>query len=507
MKKKPMNVVFIMTDTQAKHMVGCYGDKNVDTPHLDAFAATGIRFENAYTVAPICTPARGAIFSGQAPQVNGAWTNNVSPHGAIPLMGTIFNYYGFMAAYTGKWHLDGTGYFGDGQPGGGFLSDWWYDGKNYADDLGPERFQEYREVHSVEAARKAGFTEEECWGYRVASKAIEFLDEVDQNDPFVLAVSFDEPHHPSVAPPEYWEQFEGEDKIIKRANYYQELAENKPRMQHVQRSQQSPTERYLSPLDGLYGCNAFIDRQIGRVIDKVTERHGDNTMIIYTSDHGDMLGSHGLWYKGPQMYQECVNVPFIVRMPGGAKGAVSTSVVSHLDLIPTMLDLAGIDIPASLHGVSILPLLEDPNAKVRDFAMTNFHRFSINFDLFGSFYPIRCATGERYKLVINLLDTDEFYDLEQDPYEVTNLIDSPEHAQIRDRMHDWILEEMDRIRDPYRTFHWSKRSWRDVGDMFYMKQPFAFSNLPDGFPFQHECIHADGSYTNKGNDPFSELKM
>ena len=75
---------------------------------------------------------------------------------------------------------------------------------------------------------------------------------------------------------------------------------------------------------------------------------------------------------------------------------------------------------------------------------------------------------------INLLDTDEFYDLEQDPYEVTNLIDSPEHTQIRDRMHDWILEEMDRIRDPYRTFHWSKRSWRDVGNMFYMKQPFAF---------------------------------
>ena len=108
---------------------------------------------------------------------------------------------------------------------------------------------------------------------------------------------------------------------------------------------------------------------------------------------------------------------------------------------------------------------------------------------------------------INLLDTDEFYDLEQDPYEVTNLIDSPEHAQIRDRMHDWILEEMDRIRDPYRTFHWSKRSWRDVGNMFYMKQPFAFSNLPDGFPFQHECIHADGSYTNKGNDPFAELEM
>lgn len=497
MAKKRMNVVFIMTDTQAKHMVGCYGDKTVDTPNIDAFAATGVRFDNAYSSSPLCTPARGAIFSGQAPQVNGAWTNNVSPHAAIPLMGTIFSYYGYKTAYSGKWHLDGTGYFGDGQPGGGFMPDWWYDGKRYADDLGPARFKQYREVHSLADIRAANFTEEECWGYRVASKAINFLETVG-DDPFVLAVSFDEPHHPSVAPPHYWEQFAGEGKIGRRPNYYAPLADNKPRMQHVQRAQQDPSQVYLSPVEGLYGGNAFVDRQVGRVIEAVTRLHGEDTLIIYTSDHGDMLGSHGLWYKGPQMYQETINIPFIARLPGGASSAVSPALVTHLDIIPTMLDLAGIPIPASMHGRSFLPALKNPELRAHEYVMSSFHRFSINFDIFGSFYPIRCATGERYKLSLNLLDTDELYDLQNDPYELVNLIDHPVHADVRDRMHDWLLLEMNRIRDPYRTYQWGKRSWRTVQDMYYLKQPLAIQNLPTGFPFQAECIHANGEYTNKG---------
>ncbi len=499
-----MNIVFIMTDTTAKHMVGCYGDTSVDTPNLDRFAASGVRFERAYTAAPICTPARGAIFSGQAPQVNGAWTNNISPHESVPLMGKIFSYFGFKTAFTGKWHLDGTGYFGDGQPGGGFLPDWWYDGKRYADDLGPEKFKAYREAHSVAELRRAGLGLTDMWGHKVADRAIDFLERAG-SDPFVLAVSFDEPHHPSVAPPEYWEKFSGEGKIRRRENYYAPLAANKPRMQHIQREQQNSDDPYLSPLAHLYGCNSYVDREIGRVIDKVTELYGDNTLIIYTADHGDMLGSHGLWYKGPQMYQECTNIPFIARLPGGARGAVANGVISHLDVIPTMLELAGVDIPPSMHGVSILPVLRDPQARVHEHVMTNFHRFSINFDVFGSFYPIRCANGERYKLSINLFDTDELYDLQDDPYELNNLIDSAEHAPIRDRMHDWILAEMDRIRDPYRNYNWGQRNWRTVQDMFYLKKPLTFKNLPDGFPFQPECIHANGSYSNQGHG-LSEMR-
>ena len=114
-----MNFCLIMTDTQNKSMVGAYGQPAVDTPHLDRLAETGLRFERAYTTCPLCTPARSGLFTGTHPPVNGAWCNNIAPSSSIPLLGTIFSQYGYRAAYTGKWHLDGSGYFGDGVPGGG----------------------------------------------------------------------------------------------------------------------------------------------------------------------------------------------------------------------------------------------------------------------------------------------------------------------------------------------------------------------------------------------------
>ncbi len=115
-----MNFVVIMTDTQNRDMVGAYGAGRVmDTPNLDRLAASGVRFDRAYTTCPLCTPARSGIFSGTHPVVNGAWCNNVPPYSTIPLMGAIFAHYGYRTAYTGKWHLDGSGYFGDGQAGGG----------------------------------------------------------------------------------------------------------------------------------------------------------------------------------------------------------------------------------------------------------------------------------------------------------------------------------------------------------------------------------------------------
>lgn len=193
-----MNVVFIMTDTQNQSLVGAYGNPAVDTPNLDRLAATGIRFDRAYTTSPLCTPARGAIFSGLYPQVNGAYCNNVAPHGHVALAGTIFRELGYRAGYTGKWHLDGSAYFGNGEADGGFEPGWWYDGKRYAEDIGPALFASYRSCKTADDLRAAGFTEDMIWGHRVADRAINFLERVG-DEPFYLAVSFDEPHGPFVA--------------------------------------------------------------------------------------------------------------------------------------------------------------------------------------------------------------------------------------------------------------------------------------------------------------------
>lgn len=476
-----MNFVFIIVDSQRKDMVSVYGNPWMDTPNLDRLASEGIRFERAYTTSPVCTPARGAIFSGMYPQVNGAWCNNTAPSAAIPLMGTIFSHYGYRTGYTGKWHLDGNNYFGDGVPGGGFEPDWWYDGKRYADDIGLEMFKAYRTSKTPEQLREAGFTEDNIWGHRVADRAIDFLETVG-SDPFLLVVSFDEPHGPFVAPPEYWEQIDPQD-IPKPANYNAPV-DDKPLLQRVQREQNGdqPWEKFRERWTRFYACNRYIDREIGRVVDAIDSTHRDDTVIIYTSDHGDMLGAHGLMVKGPMMYEEVANIPFIVRVPSGRADAVSNELISQLDIMPTLLDYAGIDIPETMQGVSFRPVLEQEGVSSRDNLMVCFNRFAINHDQFGSFYPIRCMVDGRYKLVINLLDTDELYDLQQDPGEMINRIEDESLAEVRDRLHDAILDEMDRTRDPFRTPLWGIRPWRKARELFYWGG--TNRNPPNGFPFE-----------------------
>jgi uncharacterized sulfatase len=480
-----VNLVFIMTDTQNATMVGAYGNPSVDTPNLDRLAATGVRFDRAYTTCPLCTPARGGIFSGQYPQVNGAWTNNQAPYANVPLLGTIARHCGYRAAYTGKWHLEGVSYFGDGVPGGGFEPDWWYDGKRYAEDIGPEMFRAYRGARTPEDLRQAGFTESVLWGHRVADRAVDFLNTVGDG-PFVLAVSFDEPHGPFVAPPEYWEKFSATD-LPKPRNFNAPLTD-KPQIQRVQRAAYGETTwpDLLPHVSRHFGCNSYIDREIGRVVEAVEATHGTDTVLIYTSDHGDMLGAHGLRGKGPMMYEEITRVPFVMRLPGGPMGAVSDAVVSHLDILPTMLALMGVSTPESLHGVSLLPLFADPMASVRSHAFIGFHRFAINHDDFGEFFPIRCVTDGRHKLSLNLFDTDELYDLVEDPLEVTNLIHDAGYAAVRDDLHDALLAEMDRVRDPFRSYHWGDRPWRSARQIFY--HGGARRHRPLGFPFEPSGI-------------------
>ena len=485
MNNRKLNFVFMITDSQRKDMVGAYGNPWVDTPNLDRLAHEGIRFERAYTASPVCTPARGAIFSGMYPQVNGAWCNNTAPSRAIPLMGTIFSNFRYRVGYTGKWHLDGNSYFGDGEPGGGFEPDWWYDGKRYAEDIGPEMFRAYRASKTPEQLREAGFTEENIWGHHVADHAIDFLRKVG-DEPFVLAASFDEPHGPFVAPPEYWEGVNPQE-MPKPANYNAPM-DGKPLLQRVQREQngEEDWETFSINWSRFYGCNRFIDREIGRVIDAIDENHRDNTVVIYTSDHGDMLRSHGLLTKGPMMYEEIANIPFIVRAPGTRQNAISHALVNHLDILPTLLDFAGIDIPESMQGVSFRPVLEQEGASTRDHTMISFNRFAINHDQFGSFYPIRCVVDGRYKLAINLLDTDELYDLQDDPGEMTNRIEDPALAEVRDRLHDALLAEMDRSRDPFRSPHWGIRPWRRASEIYFWggtnRRP------PEGFPFESKPL-------------------
>lgn len=500
------NLVVIITDTQPTRLVGAYGSEWAQTPNLDRLAAEGIRFDRAYTPCPLCTPARGAMTTGLLPSVNGAWANEMSVGDCHLQMGTIMRELGHRAALVGKWHLDGAGYHGAGVAGGGFEPDFWHDGARYLEQTGHDRHRALvaalngaadfsqgctpaaaaaARAHDPAAALAAlDCREEELWGHQVADRAIAFLESVGEQ-PFVLVVALDEPHGPFLTPPE-WQR--GFDAVPAPDNYRASLA-GKPAMQQSQADEYplGDWDDFLMWRQRHLRCNAWIDRQIGRVMDAVDRLHGDDTVLISTTDHGDMMGSHGLLSKGAMMYEECARIPFIARGPGLPQGARCQVPVSLVDILPTALDLAGHAVPEVLQGCSLTPLFANPatGQLPREAIQLQFNRFGIYHDGYAGFYPIRCATDGRWKLAINLFDRDELYDLDSDPGECTNLIDDPAAANERDRLHDWLLADMDRIQDPLRGEPWCRRPWRTVAPerRFYGREGRAGLGLPGTFAF------------------------
>ncbi len=457
--KKPRRVVLIMTDTQRKDMVGCYGNPGMRTPQLDHLAKKGIRFERVYCCQPVCGPARAALFAGTFPHSNGSWANLLPLGDTVKTIGQRVHDNGIPTAYIGKWHLDGGDYFGMGRAPAGWDPKYWYDQRNYLEEFDEvERFRSRLPTTALDPE----FKEEKTFGHRVSNRAIKFLEEHGAGD-FFLVVSYDEPHGPFLCPQVYSEMFQ-DFKFPTKRNVADTL-EHKPEHQRIWAGNRARKDRpkgtNWNPI--YFGCNAFVDYEIGRVLETIN-RHAPDALIIYTSDHGDALDSHGLTGKGPAMYEEITNVPFIIRWPGVAPaGKVSRSLTSHVDIAPTILEVFGISPSKVLEGRSILPIFKNPDASINDHVFIEWGRYELDHDGFGGWQPIRCVVGAGYKLVINLLTSDELYNLEEDPEEMNNLIDSASSASsaaIRDRLHDRLLQWMNETRDPFRGYYWERRPWR-----------------------------------------------
>jgi uncharacterized sulfatase len=453
------NFLFIMTDTQGANVIGAYGHPDLDTPNIDRLATTGIRFTRAYTTCPLCTPARAGIFAGIYPHTAGAWTNNLPLGDNIKTMGQRFRDDGYRTAYVGKWHLDGHDYFGTGICPDGWDAAYWYDGKRYLEELDEGQIHLWRQgLSSLEQLRAHDVQPEFTWAHRVSDRAIDFL-EKRAGESFLLVVSYDEPHHPFTCPPEYAAKFQNYAYPLGPAAY--DTLEDKPAHQQ----EWAAAERVRLENGGVhhplyFGCNSFVDHEIGRVIQAAHACAPENTYIIFTSDHGDMLGAHQLRGKGPAMYEEIARIPLIIQGPESlGAGTINSTVVSQVDLLPTMLELARLDVPPILEGQSLLPLLQGEQVAGRS-AVIEFQRYEIEHDSWGGFQPIRCIVDERHKLVVNLLHSDELYDLQADPAEVHNLIEHPDYADVRDVLHDSLLDWMYEKRDPFRGPCWERRPWR-----------------------------------------------
>ena len=162
--------------------------------------------------------------------------------------------------------------------------------------------------------------------------------------------------------------------------------------------------------------------------------------------------------KNAAAYREVANIPLIIK--GGAKGCVEDAMASHIDIAPTIMDYFGLPIPKLLEGKSMLPQIYEPSKEINDVVYTEFTRYELDHDGFGGLQIMRAVMSKRYKLVIHLLDSDEFYDLEKDPYEMNNLIDDETYTEIRNEMHDRLIEHMNSTRDLYRGYQWRMRPWR-----------------------------------------------
>jgi uncharacterized sulfatase len=235
--------------------------------------------------------------------------------------------------------------------------------------------------------------------------------------------------------------------------------EGKPDYQKIWAAEKPKPDREGLKIKNPYffGCNSYVDELIGKVLEYVP----DEAMVMYTSDHGDLLESHSLFAKGPAAYDDVARVPLIIRNPDGVRGGVyNRQPVSHISVCPTIMEYFDLPIPKLFQGKSLLQTSRDLSAQADPYVYIEFGRFEQDHDHYGGFQLMRAITDERYKLSINLLSQDEFYDLQEDPYECHNLIDDERYETERNRLHDALLDRMCKDRDPFRGYYWDNRPWR-----------------------------------------------
>lgn len=455
------NFVVIMTDTQGANVVGAYGRPEMGTPNLDRLAGQGTLFRRAYTTSPVCGPARAGIFTGSYPHTAGAWGNDVPLGNTIKTMGQRFGDHGYRSAYIGKWHLSGHDYFDTGICPDGWEDEYWYDAVRYMQELTDEQVDLWRRgLNDLESLRRHKIGSEFTWGHRASDRAIRFLQSTRADQPFLLVVSYDEPHGPFTCPPQYVERFQ-DFRYDLGPGAYDDLAGKPAHHRAWARDDKVALSDGKVSHPMYFGCNSYVDAQIGRVLAAVDRYAAKDTYVIFTSDHGDLLGAHRMKSKGPNMYEEITRIPLLIRQPRGVRaGVVDDALVSHIDLLPTMLELAGLEAPPVLVGRSLAGRLAGETESFERSVLVEFHRYEAGHDYTG-LHLIRCWLSGDYKLVINLLeDRDELYNLREDPAELHNRIDNPADAATRDRMHDELLDYMNQIIDPFRGYCWERRPWR-----------------------------------------------
>ena len=446
------NVLFVIVD-DLNCRINCYGDPMAKTPHLDRLAGSGVTFERAYCNFPLCNPTRSSVLSGQYPTTTGVLDNKtwlVPPKGH-PTLPQHFAQHGWARAEFGKvWHEPGNnGEFDPAnppEPRGRFpwynptqraeqertQPDFWTVAENYdhyrADPPPPSMIDALRRGPNVFGPVPAGRGTPDITH---ADKAIEFLENHDASaQPFFLAVGFQKPHVPLKAPQEFFDLYEAE-KLPLPPDFANEPTlprdtdpRNTRRNLDLYADRSFTAAEARAAMHAYYACVSYMDAQLGRVLDAL-EASGQaaNTLIVLWGDHGWHLSEKGFFAKGT-LFETAIRSPLILVDPRRkvTAGSVCRRIVQFVDIYPTLADLAGLPLPPALEGVSLRPLLDDPNAAWDRPAFTVQSR---GWSLGRRIRTERWAYSE--------WDNDPtgamLFDHDADPHEMRNLADEPEYAE------------------------------------------------------------------------------
>jgi arylsulfatase A-like enzyme len=433
MPPKP-NVVLALTDQWRAQAFGYAGDPNVRTPNIDALAGRSINFENAVSVCPVCTPHRASLMTGRYPTTTGMFMNDLYLPAEELCMAEMFKQAGYDTAYVGKWHLDGHGR-------SSYIPPERRQGFDYWKVL--ECTHDYNNSHYYAGDDDTKLTWEGYDAYAQTDDAREYIRaHAGGEKPFLLFVGYGGPHFPHHTAPEELKALYPVDEIELRPNVTDNMAEKARR-----------------ELQGYYAHCTAIDRCVGDLYRTLEEAGAaNNTIFLFTSDHGDMHGSQGMSPCRKQLpWDESVRVPFLLRFPAIHAGARTVKTpIDTQDILPTLLTIAGVVVPDTIEGEDVSHLLGTTDGGEQDRAV-----------LFMSVAPFGRRDFKAYRGVRTLKhtyvrDSDGpwlLYDNVDDPYQMKNLIDEPALAEVREALDAELRYQLERIGDGFPTAEGALREW------------------------------------------------
>lgn len=422
---KPLNVLFIIADDLAPRL-GSYGAP-VDTPHLDRLARQGVSFDRAYSQFPWCAPSRASFLTGTRPNTTKVMDLNMSFRAALPDIQTLPQYFRSNGYFTGRvgkiFHQGVPG--GIGQSGPDDAPSW----VQVVNPRGRDKDAEGTSLKTITPGVPLGSamawldddgTDEEQTDGMVASAAIEMI-RANRDKPFFIGVGFYRPHVPEVAPRKYFAPYPLERMKVARETP-QSLAKLLPATRAWTPDNFGMTvDEQRRMIQAYSAATSFMDAQVGRVLTALNELDlADDTIVVFTSDHGFLLGEHGQWMKNV-LWEESARVPLIIRVPGTrSSGKRSPRAVELLDLYPTLTDVAGLPAYTRNEGVSLRPLLQNP----ADRTWTKPALSQVQGGRSVRTERWRYTEWEEGRL------GRELYDLVRDPRQQRNLAGSPRHASV-----------------------------------------------------------------------------